>query len=457
MARQRRVRLDVEALEGRLVPATVRFFGSNLFISPSAGEPALNLVVTQPAANTFAVTDQARAAGTYGPVGTLFITGGNGADSITVDFSGRTYTGSLTANTGNGNDTFTIRSTGGAGAILGNTFLSTGVGNATVNLNSTGTTAVTFGGLLFASARGGNDSVTFGNGSAVSRVGGDFFLTGYNNVQLEQGSNDTFGGNVTILLGNNPRPLLLDQGVFAGSEVATVAGSFTIVGGPRSDLVGLRGLIIGKDLNVQLGNGVGPDPFSGRLGNTFIISSSSGSTTVINGNLNYTSGSGADSIDLGSGVINGNLGINVGDGNDSITLETFTTPTIINGNLTINAGNGNVFIGGIVGSTGNTALIAGNVSINLGNGNDTVSFDAGGRVGGTISYTSGNGNNHLTLAGAQTYIVNVTFGNGDDTFTLNNAAAVLTGRIDGGGRIVANVFQVLAGTIGSPFTLVNFP
>ena len=135
-------------------------------------------------------------------------------------------------------------------------------------------------------------------------------------------------------------------------------------------------------------------------------------------------------------------------------------PTFIGGNFVVNAGSGNNLISGdpppaAVGD--NTAVINGNVQLNFGNGNNVVTFDDGGSVGGTISMTTGNGNNHLTLAGAQTYQVNVTFGNGDDTFTLNNAAAVLNGRVDGGGHITANVFEVLAGTIGSNFTLINFP
>jgi hypothetical protein len=74
-----------------------------------------------------------------------------------------------------------------------------------------------------------------------------------------------------------------------------------------------------------------------------------------------------------------------------------------------------------------------------------------------ITWLSGNGNDSLTLAGAQAYNVNVTFGNGDDTFTLNNAAAFLSGKVDGGGRITANVFNLVAGTIVPPFQQINFP
>jgi hypothetical protein len=203
--------------------------------------------------------------------------------------------------------------------------------------------------------------------------------------------------------------------------------------------------------------GVGPDPVFGQFGNFFGLSSSPSTTTVINGNLTYQSGSGNDSIDLGSGVVNGNAAITVGDGNVNISLETFTTQTIIGGNLSITAGNGNDLIGPLAGDGGNQALIFGDVFIKLGNGTDTTSFNAGGSVGGKIFYQSGNGNDSFSLAGAQTYNIQAVFGTGDDTLTLNNAAAVLTGRADGGGHVTGNVLNIVAGTIGSPWEQLNFP
>ena len=70
--------------------------------------------------------------------------------------------------------------------------------------------------------------------------------------------------------------------------------------------------------------------------------------------------------------------------------------------------------------------------------------------------TTDNGNYTLSLEGAQTYVADVVFGSGDDTFTLNNAAAVLTGLVDGGGRITANTFTQTAGTLSPTLVLANF-
>src|SRR5262249_48554054 len=136
---------------------------------------------------------------------------------------------------------------------------------------------------------------------------------------------------------------------------------------------------------------------------------------------------------------------------DTLTLETFSSQTKIGGGLLVNGGDGNITV------ANNTAAITGSATFNLGGGNNNVSFDNGSTVGGAITYhNTGSGANHLTLAGAQTYNVNVNFGAGDDTFTLNNAAAVLNGLVNGDGHIVANLFQILAGTLGT-VTVVNFP
>src|SRR5262249_50629726 len=142
--------LTLEQLENRLVPASVSFYSGNLVITPSAGELSMNLALTQTAgtANKFSVTDHGSSVGTYSAVSNISVTATNGSDTVTLDLSGTTYTGSFLANTGNGNDMVSITSTGGAGAMLGNTLISSGVGNDAVNLNSTGTTAVTFGGSI---------------------------------------------------------------------------------------------------------------------------------------------------------------------------------------------------------------------------------------------------------------------------------------------------------------------
>jgi hypothetical protein len=200
-----------------------------------------------------------------------------------------------------------------------------------------------------------------------------------------------------------------------------------ITGGSRSSDVFLRGLVVGGSMIVNLPGSNGNDVVFGTPGNEFVVSSSAASVTTVNGNFYYTSGPGAgDTVDLRGGVMHGNVFMRLGGGTEMVLMATFGgTPTVVGGNLTVVAGNG-----------------------------DVTMPDNSAQIGGTASFFLGNGNDSLSFSGAQTNRVNALFGNGDDTFTLNNAAAVLTGQVVGGSG--ANVFDQLAGTIGSPFRLVNF-
>jgi hypothetical protein len=105
--------------------------------------------------------------------------------------------------------------------------------------------------------------------------------------------------------------------------------------------------------------------------------------------------------------------------------------------------------------------VGGELAFNLGNGTDTVTVVNA--PAGPLSWASGNGNDSLTLAptvAGQTWTVAVRFGTGDDTFSLAGTATgqILTGLVDGGGRVTANVFQDNPGpwTL-EDFTLRNFP
>jgi hypothetical protein len=142
--RNKRTFLNLEALEDRWVPATVQFTSGYLFISPSSGESALSLTVTQTTPNAFSVQDKTSTLGTFSRVGNLNITGGNGADSVTINLNNNRYTGNLFVSTGNGNDTVNVTDGGATtfvrpfqqttgGAILGTTQILPGVGNDSVS------------------------------------------------------------------------------------------------------------------------------------------------------------------------------------------------------------------------------------------------------------------------------------------------------------------------------------
>ena len=90
------------------------------------------------------------------------------------------------------------------------------------------------------------------------------------------------------------------------------------------------------------------------------------------------------------------------------------------------------------------------------------------RPGSQLIWTSGNGNDYwlatpLVNGAPLLFNVDIHFGNGNDTFQLSGAAGdkggSITGTVDGGGRLTANVFLMdpTLWTIVAPFTLSNFP
>src|SRR5579872_774385 len=141
MKQKNRVPLYVEPLEDRWVPATVRLFDGDLFVSDpriTAGSASITLTAT--ATNTFKVQDGTSNLGTYNVGGTILLTGSNAKDTITMDLAGHTYTGNLFINSGNGNDTVSIvnSAAGSTGTtIAGNVTILTGLGNDSVNLSTT--------------------------------------------------------------------------------------------------------------------------------------------------------------------------------------------------------------------------------------------------------------------------------------------------------------------------------
>jgi hypothetical protein len=174
------------------------------------------------------------------------------------------------------------------------------------------------------------------------------------------------------------------------------------------------------------------------------LTDSAGST--INGNLSLTLAAGNANL---SGNIGGNATVRALDNGMNFRFDTGT----IAGALNVFGGNGANLAAAPL-----TGTVRGVMTVNFGNGNNgTWNFNTGFSVGRPLRWTSGNGPNQVALNAPGNFNLNVQFGNADDTFTLNNAGAVVSGRVDGGGRITANVFNYLAGTIGSPFTLSNFP
>jgi hypothetical protein len=509
-------RLSLEQLEERAVPATVRLIGGSLFVSnPLITSGADSITLTATGNNQFKVQDGTVSLGTYTVGGNIYIFGSNAKDTITVNLAGHTFTGNVLVNSGNANDTVTVTGTGGGNVIAGNVTFLHGNGNASINLNSMPDSTMTVGGSVVAvnTSIGGLNNFQLGNHGTGSDtitstvVGGSVTLTNFADnganaaVHIGAGQRDVIGGSLTIssLTSNN-------VSVFLGAPVSpppgspdfvdrvgvTVGGNFSLYAGNGNDTVTFLGsnritpsinlgTTINGDTNVHFGDG---NDYFNVAGNSTI--DNGGQQTVFEGNVLFQAGNGNDSFNLAGGQsqsgigarVNGNLTILLGNGNNDLGDETTATnvgngglnytDSFVGGNLNINVGNGNNILnrmGTQVGGNENFVFGSGN------NGTAAVPILLRRPAGGVINWTSGNGNNYVEFAAVgplgyvtpQTYNVNFHFGNGDDTVQLGSGVSgdvggIMTGLIDGGGRINGNGFiQNVGWTFASPFTLANFP
>jgi hypothetical protein len=333
--------------------------------------------------------------------------------------------------------------------------------------------------------------------------------------------NGTLGGNLTILggvggefinlgdfLGTQPVVIQGDTQAVLGNQPTPIGGDFLNVN-PGSQLfgrltgngvdnitIGLPGVgpgVVHKDvsLNVAVSKNVGKlfildgevdgnvsfqgspviEPF---FSDSVVIGDAPTSTAVVLGSVTAALGNGTGVFEIEAGSsVNGSVFLTGALGDDDVALDgavlgsvqmnlrsgnntvEFGPSGLVLGDLSISADNGNNDL------TNFNGTVDGNLTFHLGNGDDSLTI--ANAPGGRLSWTSGNGNDSVTLApptANQVWNVNIQFGTGDDTLTLAGAGMgeLLTGRVDGGGRIIANVFNQGANwTLVSPFTLSNFP
>ncbi len=443
MKPQRRARLSLEQLEDRRCPSlTVTLVSGSLYITgvPSGATADPNgptLAVTETGTNQFRVTDGNTFLGTYNVPGNMVISLSHRPNNVDIALNSSGLQGYLQLSLGTGD------TVGPPSAI----FVHGG----------------RIGGTLTILSGNGNESFDLGagpNGSSPLTVGGDVTVNASRStgIGLFTPPRDTltlFGGSTLAASLNtlNVDSVFLDLGSAVNRSVTVndvventsddvfVLGSvgldMTITGAPAGTFVSLQGPI-GRNLYFAHSQmGIGQDHVS-------LVS-----TATVGGSASIFTGLGDDIVEL-SGQVFGSANVNMGQGND--TFE-FDGTSQVFGNLSVTGGNGTNSVPLFQG------LVDGNLSFNFGNGNNnpvTVVF----APGGLLTWRSGNGNNHLTLGTAPNsgnFNVDVTFGSGDDTFTLDNGTGVLSGRVDGGGRITANVFEQLSGTLAPTFQLINFP
>jgi hypothetical protein len=480
--------IRIELLEARDCPSlSVVLSGGNLLLY---GQPTPNstlgttggLQITQTANDRFQVKDHGNDIGAYMATNVALNLVNHAGTSINFNLGGNTLTGNISVNLGTG-DNSGVTTTGLAivnGTLNGNLLIRNGSGSETVYLG-TNTADVpsnlTVGGNVsfFGKSAGNSPSVT-GNllDSGINAlttppvfIGGNFTTNAVNGIGLA--GSTTIGGNVFINGGGVPFQSMLTHN-FAALVGATVGGNVTITGTPGSagDFVATidgnttAGATIGGNVSINLGQGPNFVQLAGTIG----------------GNANVTAGNGTSGFQTGSlasGLqVNGNLTFNLGNGDNTFFQQDGATAGLasnafVNGNLDVTLGNGANNLGTIA------ATAYGDMNINLGNGANAPVTLAGpaanpSNVGGTFNWISGNGGDSLTIATPTTagvqamYNVNVLFGNADDIFTVGTATGgagstvEVSGRADGGGRILGNTFvQDPSGILAPFFTLSNFP
>src|SRR5437879_3242178 len=102
--------LSVEVLEDRWVPATIRFDGSNLFVSNLfLVGGASKIQVLQQSNNSFEVLDGNTHNGSFGVTGNITILGNNAKDTVIVKVNNTVgLPGNLSVNAGNAINAITI-------------------------------------------------------------------------------------------------------------------------------------------------------------------------------------------------------------------------------------------------------------------------------------------------------------------------------------------------------------
>ncbi len=445
----RRPRLSLERLEARACPSvTLSFVSGTLNVT---GVPNGVFTISETGTNTFKVTDGATNLPTFMGVSNISIRLSHRPDDLNVQLNASGLSGNLYMDLGTGDTVGPPNSINVSGGRIGGSLtILRGNGNETYDLgfNSAGApdplhvggsvsvAAITSAGVGFATPR---DTLFLEQGSSI---GLDLNTTNVDSVLLAPSdgvlANSSVGRNVSI---SNTQEHTTTLAVLFGTigQSATVNGPSTGIFVQVGDAATPGSGTIGRNLSV------------GTLGGDSAVGLAPGS--VVGGTATITTGGGDDLIEL-AGQVNGNTTISSGDGDDLISLD---SSAAVFGTLQINGGNGDnlLFVDGSV---------SGDLVFNLGNGDNTAFITQA--PGGVLRWTSGNGNDFLSLGDLSTppgttWNVNIRLGSGDDTLTLDPAAPAdqfLTGSADGGGRIVANVFdQGASWTLAPTFTLSNFP
>ncbi len=430
--------LGLEELEDRWVPATVRFDGSNLFVSSplvTAGKSQISVIEQAGATPAFQVMDGTANNGSFTVTGNITVNGNNASDQIAVEMTNTGLAGNVSVTTGNGTSSVTVDGTTGSGAafIAGSVNVSMGTGSNSVWVGSKqpagGVFSGTSNGLFIRgnvtlNSRSNSTSTAFVNNSGTPPpwiFSGNVSVSGFPTVNLGAKTQaNVLAGNVTVNNTSNGQPGTI-------TLASAILGNFSVngsVGG--STTVNINNNVLGQT-SLNLGNGTNSVALGGGT---------AGKQAVTLNNFSYNAGNGSNTFTANNGntaTILGNANLNWGNGANGFGSSTGLT---VNGNVFLNDGNGGLNVA--------TSTFQGNVfgrfTVNAGNGNNLFTFDGtnGAAVGGPFTYTAGNGGNSVTVtnapaAGSASLInLNVRFGtNNANLFTLGALGAPAAGTISG--------------------------
>jgi hypothetical protein len=490
MSIRRPRRLQVENLEDRVTPAvSVRLYPGLMLIQ--GDNTVNNLKVTQTAPSTFAITNNAKAVGTF-KFSNLSITMGNANDNVELKLT-TALTGRLVVNLGNGGDTFTtINSTLGS-RIGGDVLINAGRSafrGATKYDQEIDFQNVNIGGNLTAIGSVGAGTELFN--MQAGRVGRN--VTAVNIFQTSLGLFSdaaqafSVGGSVSVAnvqkntdSRSNSPPMVGGNGLnmYAGSAVN---GNVTYSGGNGIDRVQLpqdfgnvAAVTVGGNVTVNVGGGAN---------NTLALGTGANGigAALIGGNVTYFGGAGIDRLFSDSGTeIGGNLYVSLGEGDnqvfgDSIGLGGVPgTPVnaegsgTVNGNVTIVLGNGNNFIGSFGLLDGLLFTVGGNLTFLVGNGDNTGGdasapgaisfFSEFVAVGGTATYRAGTGTNNLDVTSETITDLRLVFSGGPTDVQFNQVSGFFNGNLflDFGTGFGPKNLGGTAAFGGGFITILNYP
>ncbi len=427
----RRPRLCAELLEDRFCPSlALHVTSGTLYIS---GTPAGNVLITETANNVSKVQDNGKPLGTF-VASTVNMNLASHPGTVDLNLNAFTLAGNLLLNAGTGvhgspgTSGIGIRN----GAIGGSVSVQGGSGNETLNLGTDGTgnnaTPVRIGCDVTFAPRANpapglvNTFDSQDSTAPVVTIGGSLSIS--NTAQIAVGVNTTVGHDVSVTVGTGLPLTLFDVGTINRNLSVTSTGTTSNI---KLGSAGKPARVLGS-VTANLGNG--NDTFSFIPGST------------VGGNATITTGTGNDTVSL-DGAVAGNLSLNAGDGTDAVEFSGSVSGTL---GITDGSGNDSITL---------TGTAPGAVNVTTGSGTDTITVTT--VPGGLLTFRGGNGGDSLTLNGKGNYHVNVVFGSGDDSFTIDiGAGNTLTGLVDGGSRVAANVFTQTSGNV-DPGTITNFP